>query len=177
MNAHTPRPYALPMVQPLAGILENFYSADAPRFRIGDSITFEKACGARGIVTILGFHVNGEVEAMFFNGRGHHVDVSIEDLSHLRIVRVETMRSDDVEMYRRLLGLEPLPTHGSAKFEGPGLYSFELHSGCQTFLVEWNEEYRWFFLSEPETGEMHYAVCADHFDRTVIGRLTEFEAA
>ncbi|CAN7613701.1 hypothetical protein LJR030_001503 [Rhizobium sp. LjRoot30] len=107
MNAHAPRPHGLPMVPPLAGILDHFFSPDPPLFGIGDSITFEKAGGTKGVVTILGFHANGEVEAMFFNGRGHHVDVSIDDLCSLRILRIETMRADDVAMYRRLLGLDP----------------------------------------------------------------------
>ncbi|CAN7201513.1 hypothetical protein LJR030_000508 [Rhizobium sp. LjRoot30] len=104
---NTPRQHALPMVPPLAGILEHFFSPDPPLFGIGDSITFEKADGYRGIVTILGYSPTGEIECMFFNGRGHHVDVSLEDLCSLRILRIETMRADDVAMYRRLLGLDP----------------------------------------------------------------------
>ena len=106
MNAR-PNHDSLPIVPPLSRILENFYAPDAPQFRIGDSLTFEKADGTLGFVTILGQDAGGEVECMFFNGRGHHVQVSLDDLCDLRIVRIDTMRMEDVEMYRRLLGLDP----------------------------------------------------------------------
>lgn len=108
MNAHTRTHHdSLPVVPPLSRILENFYSPDPARFRIGDTITYQKACGTIGIVTILGQDAEGEVDAMFFNGRGHHVQVSLDDLCDLRIVRIETMHPEDVAMYRRLLGLDP----------------------------------------------------------------------
>jgi len=108
MNAHTrPNHDSLPIVPPLSRILEHFFSPDPPIFGIGDSITFEKADGYRGVITILGYSPTGEVECMFFNGRGHHVNVSLDNICGLRVLRVETMRPEDINMYRRLLGLDP----------------------------------------------------------------------
>lgn len=78
----------------------------SPRFREGDMLEFICAEGWRRYITILGIEPDGHVDAMAFDGRPHYLALTIADLMHLQIIRLDFMPAVDVAMYRRLLELD-----------------------------------------------------------------------
>ncbi len=84
---------------------------DWDRFKVGDIITFEAWDGQHRIITILGIHVptsgaGGYVDGMVYNGQPHYLMATFQEMSKLRILKLDTMGLGDVAMYRRLVGLD-----------------------------------------------------------------------
>ncbi|KQV34445.1 MULTISPECIES: hypothetical protein [unclassified Rhizobium] len=77
------------------------------RFFVGDIVRFQDVEGWTHIITILGTRPCGFVDAMTYDGRAHYIGITLEEISALRVIRVERMDQEDVDMYRRQLGLAP----------------------------------------------------------------------
>ena len=84
---------------------------DWDRFNVGDIITFEAWDGRHRIITILGIHkqargAGGYADGMVYDGQPHYLMATLQELSKLRILKLDTMGLADVAMYRRLIGLD-----------------------------------------------------------------------
>lgn len=89
---------------------EVFHAENEHPFQVGDLITFRKADGTVGSVMILEMRGN-EVQAIFYDGMPHRFQCSVDDLSALRIVRIEELNAETVAMYRDLVGLVMEPAY------------------------------------------------------------------
>lgn len=88
-----------------AAYLEDVFHAENEQpFQVGDLITFRKADGAVSSVMILEMRGN-DVQAIFYDGMPHLFQCSIDDLTALRIVRIEETNAETVAMYREMVGL------------------------------------------------------------------------
>lgn len=93
-----------------ADVKESFYGSvwdlpNPPIFQVGDMVHFEKANGSQWIVTIL--DIDGDdIMLMFYDGQPYILNAKTDRLRNLRILAMDTMSADDVEMYRRLLWLD-----------------------------------------------------------------------
>ena len=83
------------------------YETNVPRFAVGDILTIESSATKHNYLTILGIDPSGDIEAMAYDGRPHLFYTSINDLTCLRIVRVDFMGPRDVADYREALKLDP----------------------------------------------------------------------
>lgn len=83
-----------------------FEQQNPPKFSVGDVIKFKKADGRVWYVTILGFRTGDEIDAMYYDGLPHPFLCTVSELSNLRIIEIDTMSKQDVDMYRDCLGLE-----------------------------------------------------------------------
>lgn len=82
-----------------------FVRDDNPaRFRVGDSVTFDKMDPRVWPLLILGIQ-GKDVEAMCYDGNPHLVLIKMADLEALRVVRIEEAGCETVDMYRGLVGL------------------------------------------------------------------------
>ncbi len=99
----------------VADTLKALRNAPATLFSSGDLIEFEDAGGARRWILILDICRTGNVDAAVYDGRPHYLAITLADLLKLRIVCVERMETGDVEMYRRMLNLDPPADHGQAE--------------------------------------------------------------
>ena len=88
--------------------LEEFTMDNADRFRVGDNINISKPDGSQAWIIILGIKACGKVEAALWTGLPKLFETTFDELSRLRVIRVEKMGPADVEMYRQWLGLEVL---------------------------------------------------------------------
>lgn len=78
----------------------------APRFQIGDVITFVCAKGWHHCVSILDIWSCGHVTAMVYDGQPHHLDTTLADLERVRVVKLEfRMGPEEIEMYMSILGI------------------------------------------------------------------------
>jgi hypothetical protein len=79
----------------------------ADRFQVGDMLNFQKPDGTEQWIVIFGIDICGAVEAAFWDGLPQLFETTLDELSCLRVLRVEKMGLADVEMYREWLGLDP----------------------------------------------------------------------
>ncbi|NTD84340.1 hypothetical protein [Agrobacterium tumefaciens] len=88
--------------------LEDFAMENADRFKVGDNMNISKPDGKQAWIMILGDKPCGKVEAAFWTGLPQLFETTFDELSRLRVIRVEKMGKEDVEMYRQWVGLEVL---------------------------------------------------------------------
>jgi hypothetical protein len=86
------------------------FGGDWDRFKVGDIITFEDCDSLHRIITILGIRgrkggAGGYADCMVYNGQANYLMATFQELSKLRILKLDTMDPRDVKMYRRLVGL------------------------------------------------------------------------
>jgi hypothetical protein len=89
----------------IAAFLEYLHSPDAPRFQVGDGVTFQKVNGRSWPLLILGID-GDDVDVICYDGNPHLVRVKMADLEVLRVVKIVEEDDGTVDMYRRLVGLE-----------------------------------------------------------------------
>jgi len=78
--------------------------ADAPsRFRVGDIITYEDAEGWHRVVTVLLLTPSGGAAVMIYDGQPHFEAIDLADLNRLRVMKIDFMEQEDVEMYLDML--------------------------------------------------------------------------
>lgn len=87
--------------------LEVFTMNSADRFQVGDMLNFQKPDGTEQWIVIFGIDICGAVEAAFWDGLPQLFETTLDELSCLRVLRVEKMGLADVEMYREWVGLDP----------------------------------------------------------------------
>ncbi|WP_425963821.1 hypothetical protein [Rhizobium nepotum] len=88
--------------------LEEFTMENADRFRVGDNINISKPDGSQAWIIILGIKACGKVEAALWTGLPQLFETTFDELSRLRVIRVEKMGKGDIAMYREWTGLEVL---------------------------------------------------------------------
>lgn len=86
--------------------LEEFAMDNADRFKVGEMINVSKPDGSQAWILILGIQDCGKVEAAFWTGLPQPFETTVDELSHLRVIRVEKMGQEDVAMYRQWVGLD-----------------------------------------------------------------------
>ncbi|HEY0125288.1 MAG TPA: hypothetical protein VGC14_26695 [Rhizobium sp.] len=85
--------------------MERFRTPNPAKFQVGDQITFRKLDGSQQIILILG--IDGDrVGAIFYTGMPHLIHLTLADLDALRIERIDKFGVEDVNMYRRNVGLD-----------------------------------------------------------------------
>lgn len=87
------------------------------RFRVGDIITLEAWDGLTRIFTILGMRMDakrlvGYADGMVYDGQPHYLMATLDELSKVRILKLDRMSLEDVAMYRRLVGLDTAGREG-----------------------------------------------------------------
>ncbi len=87
--------------------LEEFAIENADRFRVGEMINVSKPDGTQAWILVLGMKPCGTVEAAFWTGLPHLFETTVDELARLRIIRVEKLGQEDIEMYRQWVGLDP----------------------------------------------------------------------
>lgn len=87
--------------------LEDFAMENADRFKAGEMLNVAKPDGSQAWVLILGMKPCGTVEAAFWTGLPHPFETTVDELARLRVLRVEKLGQEDIEMYRQWTGLDP----------------------------------------------------------------------
>lgn len=89
----------------IAAFMDFMVAPNPARFRVGDSITFEKMDPREWPLLILDIRGN-DIDAMCYDGNPHLVRLKRSDLEALRIIRIEEYGYETVDMYRALVGLD-----------------------------------------------------------------------